>query len=234
MSQPAPGPILDTTGGTFELHDYQLRSGARAWSVWHTGVVLTPEDEVRVIGAKTNRLPYGVALWPSAIALGHEIAGRGDQFAGRRVLELGAGMGLPGIVASSAGGRVVQTDRDELALHLARRNGARNHAADVEYRLADWTEWADPDRYDWIIGADILYGAVLHDHLRQIFTGNLRPGGRILLADPFRGVGLRFLEGLEAGGWRVSYNQWDVGGVGEPRPVAVFELAPPGSTAAPS
>ena len=220
-------PTLDTTGGAFGLQEYCLRIGDRAWDVWHTGVVLTAEDEVRVIGVRTNRLPYGVALWPSAIALAHEVAARAGEFAGRRVLELGSGLGLPGIVAASVGGRVVQTDRDELALHLARRNGARNRCEGIEHRLADWTAWEDRARYDWIIGADILYGAVLHDPIRAIFAANLAPGGRVLVADPFRGVGLRFLEGLEADGWHVSYNQWDVGEDGSPRPVGVFELAPP-------
>ena len=96
-------------------------------------------------------------------------------------------------------------------------------------RVADWTEWADAEAYDWIIGADILYGPVLHPHLRRIFGSNLAEGGRVLLADPFRAVGLRFLEGLEADGWAVSYNQWDVGSDAEPRPVGVFELVPPRS-----
>ncbi len=220
-------PILDTTGGEFQLQEYRLQIGDRAWVVWHTGVVLTAEDEVRVIGVKTNRLPYGVALWPSAIALAHEVAERASEFAGRRVLELGSGMGLPGIVAASVGARVVQTDRDELALHLAQRNGTRNQVAGVEQRVADWTAWTDADRYDWIIGADILYGAVQHEPIRAIFAANLAPGGRVLVADPFRGVGLRFLEALEADGWRVSYNQWDVGEDKSSRPVGVFELAPP-------
>ena len=226
MAQPTPPEVLDTTGGMFELYDYRLRSGSREWSVWHTGVVLSLEDEVRVIGVKTNRLPYGVALWPSAIALAHEVASREDEFRERSVLELGAGMGLPGIVAGTVGGRVVQTDRDELALHLCQRNGVRNDAAGVEYRVADWTDWTDTARYDWIIGADVLYGAVLHPHLRTIFTTNLAPGGRVLIADPFRAVGLRFLERMEAEGWRVSYNQWNVGDDLAPRPVGVFELRP--------
>jgi len=222
-----PSEILDTTGGEFRLHDYRLRQGGREWTVWHTGVVLTPEDESRVIGVKTNRLPYGVALWPSGIALAHEIATREAEFQGRRVLELGSGMGLPGIVAATVGGRVVQTDRDELALHLARRNGERNGLRGIDYRVADWADWEDTEKYDWIIGSDILYGASLHPDLRRIFAANLQPGGRVLISDPFRGVGLRFLEALEADGWRVIYNQWDVGDDAEPRPVGVFELVPP-------
>ena len=145
---------------------------------------------------KTNRLPYGVSVWPSAIALAHEIAARAEAFRGRSVLELGAGIGLPGIVAASLGGRVVQTDRDELALHLCKRNGERNDPAAIEYRLADWTEWDDPERYDWIIGSDILYGESLHPHLRRIFESNLASKGRILLADPFRGSVLCFLRDI--------------------------------------
>ncbi len=115
------------------------------------------------------------------------------------------------------------------ALHLCKRNGERNDPAAIEYRLADWTEWDDPGRYDWIIGSDILYGDSLHPHLRRIFESNLAPEGRILLADPFRGRGLRFLETLEAEGWCVTFSKWDIGEEPTPRPLGVFELSPPGS-----
>jgi methyltransferase-like protein 23 len=220
---------LDTTGGRFQLFDYRLRRAGREWTVLHTGTVLTEADETHAIGSKTNRLPYGVSLWPSAIALAHEIATRAEAFRGRSVLELGAGVGLPGIVAASHGGRVVQTDRDELALHLCKRNGERNGVDAIEYRPADWTEWGDVRHFDWIIGSDILYGESLYPHLRRIFESNLAPAGRILLADPFRGRGIGFLETLEAEGWRVTFSKWDVGEEATPRPIGVFELLPPGT-----
>jgi predicted nicotinamide N-methyase len=233
MGRLSEDPGLDTSGGLFPLFEYRLRDGGREWTVLHTGTVLTEADETNAIASTTNRLPYGVSLWPSAIALAHEIAARAEAFHGRSVLELGAGIGLPGIVAASLGGRVVQSDRDELALHLCKRNGERNDPAAIEYRLADWTEWDDPGRYDWIIGSDILYGNSLHPHLRRIFESNLAPEGRILLADPFRGRGLRFLETLEAEGWCVTFSKWDIGEEATPRPLGVFELSPPGSRAGP-
>jgi methyltransferase-like protein 23 len=220
--------ILRTTGGDFPMHEYRLRLDGREWSVLHTGALLTRDDESRLIGETVNRLPYGVALWPSAIAMAHEVASRASAFRGRMVLELGAGTGLPGIVAASFGASVLQTDRDELALSVCRRNGERNGLPDIALRLSDWTTWDDAGRYDWIIGSDILYGESLHPHLRRIFESSLAPEGRMLLADPFRGRGIRFLETLEVEGWGVTFSRWDVGEEASPRPIGVFELLPPG------
>jgi predicted nicotinamide N-methyase len=225
---PTPPPILETNGGDFPLVEYRLRAGDREWSVLHTSTVLTPRDEERVIIGEDARLPYGVALWPSAIALAHEIAGRAEGFRGKSALELGAGTGLPGIVAAGLGATVVQTDNHELAIHLARRNVARNAlSGSIAHRQADWHAWEDPARYDWILGADILYGESLHPPLRAIFEANLAPGGRVLLADPFRATSLKLLEALEAAGWGVSLNIWSLGSGEHPKPVGVYELTPP-------
>ena len=231
MTDPAaPDPLLATAGGKFPLLDYRLRQGGREWTIWHTGTVLTRADETHAIVLKTNRVPYGVSLWPAAIALAHEVASRPADFAGRTVLELGSGTGLPGIVAATSGGRVVQSDHDELVLDLCRRNGARNEARDIAYRLDDWTTWDHSGRYDWILGADILYVEALHADLRRIFEANLAPGGRVLVADPFRTMSLRLLDALEAAGWGITSSRWDVGDA-TTRPIGVFELvAPPART----
>jgi methyltransferase-like protein 23 len=225
---PDQPPILPTTAGDFPLYECRLAVCGCHWSVLHTGAVVSAADEVRYLDQMAGRLPYGVVLWPAAIALAHEVATRAAAFAGRSVLELGAGTGLPGLVAASVGARVVQTDRQELALHVARLNGERNSAGPIEYRLADWSVWSDAGRYDWILGSDILYGAELHPDLRRIFETNLAVGGRVLLADPFRGVSLGLLEALERDGWRVGLTRWTVGEESAPRPIGVFELNAPG------
>lgn len=224
---PAP-PVVQTSAGDFPLRECRLSVGGREWSVLHTGAVLTPDDEQRYFADLAGQLPYGVVLWPAAIALAHEIATRPDAFRGRTVLELGVGTGLPGIVAASLGARVTQTDRQDGAMAVCRLNGERNGAPSIEYRVIDWTAWDVATRYQWIIGSDVLYGEELHPALQRIFETNLAPGGHVLLSDPFRSVSLRVLEGLEAAGWTVTVTKWTVGEVGSPRAVGVFELDPPG------
>jgi predicted nicotinamide N-methyase len=219
-----PPTELRTTAGDVPLHEYHVTLGGHAYTILHTGAVLTFLDEQILLSERETRLPYGVALWPSAIALAHEIAARTTDARDRRVLELGAGTGLPGIVAASLGAHVVQTDRQQAALSLCRLNAERNGVGTVQHRLADWAAWTDTTLYDWIIGADILYAGAMHPHLTRIFASNLAPGGRVLLSDPFRRASLAFLESLEAAGWTITVDRWSVGEQTEPSPVGVYEL----------
>lgn len=219
---PTQPRVLSTTAGDLPLDEYRLSLGGRTWSVLHTGAILSVEDEERFLRGDQPRLPYGIALWPAAIALAHELAAR--PLKGVSVLELGAGTGLPGIVAAALGARVVQTDRNAAALVVCRMNAAGNGVV-LEQRAADWTAWEETETYDVIVGADILYADSVHPQLRRIFDGNLAPGGRLLLADPFRAESIALLQAMEADGWNVAFNKWSVGVVPPPRPIGVFELS---------
>nr|HEX4313647.1 methyltransferase domain-containing protein [Kofleriaceae bacterium] len=226
----APATVA-TTHGDVPLDEVELELAGRTWRILHAGAVISREQEeaylrgdaLQVAGETgTTRLPYGSVLWPSAIALAHELATR--DLRGLRVLELGAGTGLPGIIAASRGARVVQTDRQSVALHLSKRNAERNGVAGdagIETRTADWTAWTDDTRYDLVIGADILYARELHAPLRAIFERN---AGEVLVADPYRANGLALLEAMERDGWRASLTKWTVGVTPPPRPVGVFAL----------
>lgn len=214
--------VLSTTIGDLPLEEYQLRLEGHAWRILHTGAILSREDEQRFLGGGEARVPYGIVLWPAAIALAHEIATRPVR--GLRILELGAGTGLPGLVAATLGARVIQTDKQVLALHVSKMNAERNGVTTIEHRIADWTEWTDTERYDCILGADVLYADTMHPHIRRILETNLAPGGTVLLSDPLRAQSFALLEAMAEGGWQVTMNKWTVGVTPPERTVGVFEL----------
>jgi predicted nicotinamide N-methyase len=182
-------PLLTRVGVTI---------GEREWVIW----CVENQDMLLSLVTADGDAPYGLLLWESAVALAYELEHRPELVSGRRVLELGAGVGLPGLVARRLGARVHQTDNSEHALRLAARNERENGLSGVERFLADWTHWTRADHYDVIIGADILYETEMHNALASIVETNIAPRGTVLLADPGRPQAIAFLSKLEDKGAR--------------------------------
>ncbi len=217
-------PTLRTSAGDSLLHEYKLSLGERSWSFLHTGAVVTMEQEQDYLARELARLPYGAMLWPASIALAHDLVGRAE-LRGKRVLELGAGTGVPGIVAASLGATVLQIDRSEVAIHLSGLNAQRNEQAGVEARVAEWDTFHSDEPFDFIVAADVLYVTTMHDRLRAICEAYLAPGGTALFADPFRAQSLPMLEAMEHSGWRVSLASWTITVESGIRRIAVYEAS---------
>src|SRR5262245_19359918 len=195
--------MLQTTAGDSPLREYRLSLGGRSWSFLHTGAVVTMAQEQEYLAREQGRMPYGAQLWPSSIALAHDLVARAAELRGKRVLELGAGTGVPGIVAASLGAQVLQIDRSEVALHLCELNARRNQQAGIGARAAQWETFHSDEPFDFIVGADVLYVTTMHDRLRAISDAYLAHGGTVLFADPCRAQSLPMLEAMEQNGWRV-------------------------------
>src|SRR3954471_20913906 len=70
-------------------------------------------------------VPYWAGLWPSGLELARAIS-RGPALDGRRVLELGCGLGLPSLAAAQRGATVLATDSSTDAVVFAAHQLALN------------------------------------------------------------------------------------------------------------
>jgi predicted nicotinamide N-methyase len=149
-----------------------------------------------------DRLPFWAELWPSGTALARAIAAR--PLAGRRVLELGCGLGLVAVTAALAGARVLAVDRSPEATAFTAANAARNGvtlqtavcAFDRPERLLAEAPW------DLVLAADVLYEQRNVPVLLWLLPRLVDTSGEVLLADPGRRMLPTLLAGLDAGGWR--------------------------------
>jgi predicted nicotinamide N-methyase len=174
-----------------------------------TLVIARPADPDALLDeeafARDEFLPYWAELWPSGLALAHRV--QEVPLAGKTVLELGCGLGLPSLVASLGGAEVVATDWAPEALELLRRNARRNGAA-LTTALGDWR---DPTQlpaggFDLVLAADVLYEARYAASLLAALDRTVGMPGRVLVADPGRRHASSFFDGAEREGWRVTYD----------------------------
>lgn len=154
--------------------------------------------------ALDERLPYWADLWPSGIVLAHHLATL--DLAGARVVEVGAGLGLPSMVAARAGADVLATDWYPEALVFAEANAEANGVPPLRTLLADW---GDPPEallaaapFDLVIGADVAYENRHGPQLAALILRLVRPGGTVLIADPRRPAASSLVTEMREGGWR--------------------------------
>ncbi|WP_260958088.1 class I SAM-dependent methyltransferase [Pseudomonas citri] len=110
----------------------------------------SPEETRRIL----HEPPYWSFCWASGLAMARYLAEQPQWVEGKRVLDFGAGSGVAGIAAAKAGAlEVVACDLDPLAIAACRANAALN-----EVELTYSTDFfAEADRFDLILVADVLY-----------------------------------------------------------------------------
>ncbi len=107
---------------------------------------------------RDERLPYWGDLWPSSLALARWCLAKG-RLEGKRVLELGCGLGLAGMSAAHTGALVTMTDYEKTALDFAHYNILANapFRGSISCALMDWRSPEELPDYDVVIGSDVLY-----------------------------------------------------------------------------
>lgn len=174
-----PGYSVETVTLRVGAHDYQVRSlGDRQQ-------FSDPDGLAERAGISSASWPLFGVIWPSGLALAHEL----DQFpiAGKRILEVGCGIGLSSLVLKHRGANITASDHHPLAEEFLRHNTALNGLPPIDFHNAPWVG-PNPalGRFDLIIGSDLLYERGHPCLLAAFLAAHAKQTSQILLADPGR------------------------------------------------
>ncbi|MBU0515175.1 MAG: methyltransferase [Proteobacteria bacterium] len=128
-----------------------------------------------------GELPYWTRIWPATMVLAKVLLERPSR-PGERLLELGAGRGLVGLFAATAGYRVTISDVSALALDFSRATAELNDLEDVDFQVVDWTAPGIMPRFDVIVGSEILYLKSQFPAMVAFLKSHLEPGGEVYLS----------------------------------------------------
>ncbi len=171
-----------------------------------------------------ERLPYWADIWPASTILAEQIISRSGQ--GRRLLELGCGVGLVTTAAMASGHEVVASDYYTDALAFTRANAFQNVGKSPTAKMMNWRKFPeDATNFDKVIASDVLYESEYAKILPAILMRALSLHGVGLIADPGRIAAPEFMEKCEEVGLELLGKETFPYEVGEIRQkIDIYEL----------
>ena len=162
-----------------------------------------PEGEVERAGIAPAAWPLFGLLWPSGQVLAGVMAA--FEIGGKRILELGCGLGLASLVIHRRGGDITASDCHPLCALFLKENLQLNALPAMKYESANWSG-LNPllGRFDLIIGSDVLYDRGQPEVLSQFIDLHAEPQVEVVIVDPNRGNQASFSRKMDSLGYAHS------------------------------
>ncbi|XP_051868840.1 EEF1A lysine methyltransferase 3-like [Pristis pectinata] len=127
---------------------------------------------LRITRDFSNNLGVSAIIWEASLVLCRYFEQEKIDFSGKKVIELGSGTGIVGILAILLGGDVTLTDQPPV-LSQIEFNVANNVPASIQSRVTVCPlRWGEdqcqfPADYDVILGSDVVYSPIYFPALIQ-------------------------------------------------------------------
>lgn len=155
-------------------------------------------------GISPSTWPLFGIVWDSSRVLANLMLDY--KVAGKRILEVGCGIGLSSLVLNQRLADITATDYHPEAEHFLHENVKLNKGKTIPFVR---TGWGDVDSglglFDLVIGSDLLYQGDHVDLLSGFICQHTKPQCEVIIVDPGRGYHARFSKEMVAQGY--SHNQ---------------------------
>ena len=151
---------------------------------------IDPEDPLR-------DFPLWSKIWEASLLLASQMAARPVR-QGEHLIELGAGLGVAGLVAAAFGHRITISEYDRNALAFLEANRLENRCTRARVCRLDWNRLEVDAQFDLILGSELIYKESDFKAMRTLFRTLLKPGGEVLLAGEIRQTNKAFLDSMQS------------------------------------
>lgn len=140
--------------------------------------------------------PYWSQVWPAAQALVRFLARYPEYTFGKRVLEIGAGLGLPSIVAARNASSVMCTDYVPDAVAIANLSAQHHCLQNFQAAVLDWNHLPDDLDVDLLLLSDINYEPEALAAVEALIHRFTRRKATVILSTPQRLMAKDFVSSL--------------------------------------
>lgn len=174
----------------------QVRIGSRDWKIRALSdkqQYADPTGEASRAGICSASWSLFGQLWPASKALARAV--KRLDIEGRRIIELGCGLGLPSLVLQARGADVTASDHHPLSESFLDYNAALNNLPAPAYLDLAWDKveaGVPAGQFDVIIGSDILYEPNHAGVLARLINHLAADTAKVLITCPGRGYRNRF------------------------------------------
>jgi predicted nicotinamide N-methyase len=188
----------------FAYKDYQIGSECfHIRSLHDPQQYADPEGVARRMGISPGNWSLFGVVWPS----GQMLARLMGTYAidGLRILEVGCGLALASLVLQRRGAYITVSDyHPEMPMFL-KNNTMLNDLSDITVIGGDWNDEGQvTERFDLIIGSDLLYERGHHDQLSTFIDRHAKAEASVIIIDPNRGHVGKFNRRMAALGYECS------------------------------
>lgn len=143
-------------------------------------------------------VPFWARVWPSALGMCQFLEANTAFILGKRVVELGAGLGLPSLLSAHFAKEVLCTDCSTEAMELVCQSVALNKLRNVKCACFNWHSQEALPAFDVLLLSDINYNPADFEVLIQRLETYLQLGVQIMISTPQRIMAKPFVEKLLA------------------------------------